>query len=429
MDKVTSERFKEMRAMRPIFENELKVFDKILEDYRVFDNSSLSDYCYGIYRRRIKDKKGVSVRAYFAIKTFQYFQFYMKRDVSSYQNLIEKIAFIIDSVILIQYLDNQILDKKFGVITHAQINKNLVSSNILKELLFEYIEYIFGEKGELKDLKGKARIRSLIENKVRRIFLKTDLGQRIEKEFSTYDNYKSSGFTPLNGKLAKEIDNYLKPIQPVIESVKEELRKPEKAPFLDMYFKRIFLTNSYLFVGTVELIGSILEVEKERYYQSLIDFSVAYAMALQIVNDNADFVIGFDDKQQEEKGIQTAGKSNNDYLSDLHNKNVTLPIFLHLDKSRMKRNVEIYLGGKEKDRNLIDDYKELLVRETIGSGAIIESIEVGKKIAKIGIEHLDEKNDATKYLKSSAEIAFENKYYQQIAFENKNDYSQRVIKS
>lgn len=414
MDEITKKRFKEMRGMKSIFEEELKIFDEILKKYQISDNDSLQDYCYGIYKRRIEDKKGVSVRAYFAVKIFDYFKFYIKEDLDYYSILIDKIAFIMESVILIQYLDNQILDGKFGVTSSKKINKNLITSNILKELLFLYIENTCDDcEGDEFPPDRKREIKYMLTAKVRDIFLKTDLGQRIEKEYSTYEVYKNKEFIKLDGELANEISSYLKSVNPVIDELKKELKKEENKPFIDLYFNRTFLTNSNLFVGTVEIIGEVLGVKNTAYYKNMVNFSVAYSMVLQVVNDVADFAFDAKSDLDGNSMIETTGKNKDDYLSDLANNNLTLLLIIHLDKSRRKRVVEQYLEN-DKEKKALEKIKEQITHELIYSGAIMTSIEIGKSFKEIGIKELDEKNPISTTFESMIKMGEDNKYYKTI---------------
>ena len=375
-------------------QRELLILSKYLEKYKLFESDDLYDYCLSYLSTKIKEK---STRSYFVSQIYDYLVFgssekekFKKRGI---QALIKrKIGFIIEIVIIIQYLDNQILDGKYGAKdSSTKVNKNLISSNILRRLLFEYIDKEIGKKN------NKHKI--LVKKYVEAILLHVDLGQRLDKEFTNYKFY----LNPSNLPFAKsELYNFstLDCIKEIILQIKKEIRE-EKHQFVDIYFRRIFLTNVCLFHLSAKLITEILSCSDEKKLE-ILNFSTSYGLAMQIVNDIIDFIPSKLNKE-------TIGKKSTDAFSDLRNLNITLPLILHLEEG-YNRNIEKYLNNP-KDISIINKLQDILIRELISSRAISKSQRIGYLIGKKAMTYLSNKNPVSSTLENLAEIATMNKFY------------------
>lgn len=410
-NEIKQKRLKEMEETLSWLNQEMLLFEKYLEPYQLFDDDELANYVFDLLRRKLERKP---VRAYFTRKVSAYILH--EATVSSSINNSSKInhnseidevirrkfAFIVEVVIVIQYLHNQILDGKFGIKTEVKINRNLIASNILREILFRYI------MKEVKPYFKDTDIAEMLYRFVAEMLLVVDLGQRIDKEFCNYEQYKKCSFPSYKKgtKFTKLIEN-LACVETLIEEVKKQT--PSKKDFVDIYFKRIYLTNASLFVLMTELIGKITNYSASH----LMDFAVCYGLALTIVNDNADFVPSEDSNVKEMENskkvkMDTVAKKTTDAYSDLRNKNITLPLIFHLEKSP-KREIQRYLETGEKA--IIQDFQIQITQGLKESGALRKSMKEGRKFAKNGKQYLKAENPQTSLLFDMLEIANWNKYY------------------
>ena len=345
-DEIKKKRQDEMEETLSWLNQEMLIFEKYLEPYQLFDGDELANYVFDLLRRKLERKP---VRAYFTRKVSAYILheaiIFPSSDTTSKINhnpkmdeiFRKKFAFIVEVVIVIQYLHNQILDGKFGIKTELKINRNLIASSILREILFRYI------KKEVEPCFKDKKITETLYRFVAEMLLIVDLGQRLDKEFCNYEQYKKSSFPAYKegGKFAKLIGN-LACVKPLIEDLKKQT--PNKEDFVDVYFKRIYLTNAILFVLMAELIGKITNYPANH----LMDFAVCYGLALTIVNDNADFVPLEYIEELAKSGkvkMDTVAKKTTDAYSDLRNKNITLPLIFHLQKGH-NRQIERYLKNR-----------------------------------------------------------------------------------
>jgi len=406
--KIHNRRFDEMRETKEHLKVEYEIFKSIIDKYRLFEDDKLKDYCLQLFERKmsIKMKNGkdtnVPIRAYFISKVMEYLCKY-KKDVYWTNDKIEylkrKLSFAAEAIIVIQYLDNQILDKKY-ISSDNELNQNLIASNILQSSLFEYLVQ------ELtKDKKISLSKTFTIVSAIRKVFLYVDLGQRIDKEFNHFNSYKNTDwtkrpkFSPNSSTI--EATNKISIIANIINYLQKET--PQKANYIDLYFRRIFLTNVSLFTYFTELMADLLN-SPPNIRESTSNFATCYGLALQVVNDNHDYV--YIPSKNGNGG--TVAKKSTDVFSDLRNKNITLPLIFHLDKN-YKRLIEEYL--KIGDINIIKDYSEQISKEVKNSGAIRASINAGRLIARTAISFLDEKNEASPYLADVCGIAEWNRFY------------------
>ena len=105
----------------------------------------INDSIFELVRKRMG---GAPLRAYFVQKIFDihsslsvFSSFYplsKNKDIQKLGRI--QIPFIFEMVISIQYLHNQILDKKANILTHDDVNRNLLAANLLKDLLYQYID-------------------------------------------------------------------------------------------------------------------------------------------------------------------------------------------------------------------------------------------------------------------------------------------------
>jgi geranylgeranyl pyrophosphate synthase len=391
--KVYQQRMKEMEITRQQIAAELPILQNIANSkYALLIDDTLITYCFFLLDKRIEKKP---LRAYFLQKVGDYVManeemtFDAKR-----QKLLTKLGFIIELIMVIQYLHNQILDGKAGVTSKEKIAQNLVAGNILRELLFDYITTEIG--------KFDNNTATKTAECVARIFMYVDIGQMMEINYGHYNAYKKNVFPEINSnsQLNQFIDEHIVCVQTVVDEIKEEM--PEKKQFIDLYFRRIFLTNVSLFTLATQLICDLLNSSSKKQNE-LLKFASAYGIALQIANDVGEIV-------QEEKNQETIGKEKVDAFSDLKNQNITLPFIYHLQKG-YKRLIESYLECPKNKAYIIKDYQEQLNQELVDSLSIDNCIAIGKKIAKEAKKHLDENNPTTFLFWNMSQIAEWNSFF------------------
>ena len=334
------------------------------------------------------------LRAYFMSKMYAYLRACPDFDPTSIQQtnysetfFTQKIPFIYEVIITIQYLHNQILDGKCGVVSGEKINDHLLSANLLKDLLYDYIESSF-----------PAEIGVHISKNVRTVFRYVDLGQQLEKNWSSFDHYQSSHLT--KGRVLPErIDAFLdlEDAGFFAEKVLNELAE-DKRPFATVYLKRIYLTCAALFKMGVQLLLDLTNYQGKEY-RSILSFASSYGMMRQIVNDNADFIPSFFQ-------LSTKGKVPGDAFSDLRNKNVTLPLLFLLEEKE-NTTINAFLEGK---LNTIDSQEDAVFEEMLNSFALLKSIQNAKLLASIATNYLDSANLAYAFIADSCKIAEWNKF-------------------
>ena len=183
----------------------------------------------------------------------------------------------------------------------------------------------------------------------------------------------------------------------------------KKKAYIDLYFYRIFLTNSALFVFGAQLIGDLLGVKKEQINR-VVNYATGYSLALQIVNDNADFVYKFIGKEGQIN--HPVCKKDTDILCDLRNKIITLPLAFHLGVRSKKSNKKVrYLLNLSTQNKKIEIIPALILEEMVISEAIPNSIKIGRAFAERAKQFLSPANPATEMLSAMLEIANWNKYY------------------
>lgn len=395
---IYTQRMNEMRVTMSQVKPYLTVFQAIAESkYYTVQDDIFENYCFFLLKNRFR---GVSARAYFVQKISEYIFWERGAAMQTEQvKLMYQMGFMVEVAIVIQYLHNQILDGKSGVTHTEAIRKNLIASNIVRELLFEFIE-----------LEMPERLRAKIRATFRKILLYTDIGQMMELNYGHYDSYTKKQKAPFeaNSEIGQYTDKHLKCIEPIIREVCQQA-KP-KGKFVQHYFRRLFLTNVSLYVATTELLCELWDCPAE-IDTSLTNYATTYGTAFQIVNDVADIV-------PKERSKQTVGKTPEDAFSDLKNRNITLPLIYHLQK-KYKRSIENYLREPGRYPDLIENNQEFLRKDFLNSHAIDNSICITRCLHEYSKGFLNKYNPITPFLINMSEIANWNTYYISIYSETK----------
>ncbi|MCB0636945.1 MAG: hypothetical protein KDC54_10035, partial [Lewinella sp.] len=217
-----------------------------------------------------------------------------------------QLPFIFECIITIQYLHNQILDGKSGVVTPARINSNLLAANLLKDQLMRYLD------GELP-----ASVRPRVKAAVHRCFAWVDYGQHLEK---------STNLGPGTTEVPAWADCLPEPLrqsmdltaaEPFLRKIKADLPAIHHE-VVDTYFHRIYLTCAFLFTEGANLLIQLLR-PSARVATAMRGFSLNYGLMRQLVNDNADWL-------PRSLALATQARRADDAFSDLRNGTLTLPL-------------------------------------------------------------------------------------------------------
>lgn len=388
-------RFKEMERLGKQCKTQANEFKRLLQAYRTFDDRSLEDYVLYYLRTKLGKKP---LRAYYTKKTYEYI---VERISDSLKVELpevlfqEKLPFIFEVVITIQYLHNQILDEKYGVNTPKEINKNLITANILRELLSAYLHELSPSLGVKKHI--------ILQTNISKLFMTVDIGQRMDKKYNHYKYYKEKNFPPFTDCNCLVNSNEFEWMRSVITQIQGEIE--DRDTFIELYFRRIYKSNVVFFLVIVDTILELLDCSKEQF-EDLRQYAVYYGFMLQVINDYADFA--YSEDKDERKNLQTAGRKTTDFFSDLRNKNITLPLIYHLNEGK-HRNIEEYLQTGRKE--ILTDYAKVIKHEFVMSGAFRASVKISRLLADKAMNSLCSENDQFKYLKNMAEIAYNNKFY------------------
>ncbi len=395
-------RHEEMRQTSQTILAELQLLQQ-----RAF-HRNINDFVFDLVRRRMQ---GAPLRAYFVQKVFALGHSYKSWPFGTPKNRQQiqrlgnvQLPFIFEMVISIQYLHNQILDKKANIVTAEDVNKNLLAANLLKDLLYEYIDEQIPAPWQTK-----------VRKEVRLCFQLVDLGQAMEKEWNTFEAFQSNHLPEtvfLGEKIEQELD--LSVFDTLIHQLQMDIPR-DKWEFAQLYLKRIYLTCGMLFVQATRLLNDIQAVPRQKS-RSLEQFAACYGIMRQLVNDNADYIPSAFD-------LTTKSKLSSDAFSDFRNRNVTLPLILHLSglqPSRQIAKANNELGMRliqSADTTLVPAQEEQLFEEMLASEALLKSMQYPKLLAAMCAAHLPnlsaewrEGQLASKLLLDSCDIVNWNKF-------------------
>lgn len=146
----------------------------------------------------------------------------------------------VETIMTILHYKNQVVDQRFGVITHGKISANLLEASMLREGLFKYVD---------KNLDNKYR--KSLNAFISRVIIVVDAGQWLQSEMNGYKQWRDNEIKPLN--LNDIIDShYQSQMGAAIETILTELKTlmpdfvADKENYLKNYLTRIYLTNSFL---------------------------------------------------------------------------------------------------------------------------------------------------------------------------------------
>jgi geranylgeranyl pyrophosphate synthase len=299
-----------------------------------------------------------------------------------------KIPFVFEVIITIQYLHNQVLDKKNGINTHEKAAKNMLTANILKDYLYEYIETEFPENTA-----------TTLTKTVRKAFKVVDAGQLLEKKHNTFQQFRQAELMDTY-KFSKDIEAILdfSGLEAFMDQLNKDLPRNYRE-FSELYLKRIFLTCAALFTLCTDFLCTTLGVE-EQVSKNLMKFAAAYGMMRQIINDNADLVPAV-------HGLSTLSKLPEDAFSDLRNRNITLPLIYHLSQSPNGM-IAQWLGSEEHKMSNAD--QQAFSRILLEDHSLFKSIQMSRLLAKTAEDYLTARSASALLLADTCQIAWWNKF-------------------
>jgi geranylgeranyl pyrophosphate synthase len=396
-----------MDKLGELVQNELNThFLPLLSEFAPVQTPAFASYCTAYLNEKIGNKP---LRAYFTKKVYEYLlAFSIKDDTKVLKAALQhdlftvKLPFVFKVISVIQYLHNHILDEKYDTKAehHNKVVEKLISSNILREVLFIYLERF------LKPCFNEPEPYERLVQHLRQLLLYVDLGQYMDKAYNTYMQWKNPDFPeipPMKNIWDETVEHCLRPF---ITQVQTEVSG--KAEFIEGYFRRIYLSNVYFFRCISESILDLLPTD-EQEKQNLIHFSIYYGYMLQVINDYADFAYSPD--KEEQKSLRTSAKNTTDIFADLYNFNVTLPLIYHLNGGG-RRIIESYLEGGIKKKKLLRLYPQQIMQEIILSGGIRACIRISRQLSASAQASLNEINHVTPFLLHMCEMAYKNKFYQ-----------------
>lgn len=379
-------------------------------------NQEVVDEFFTLLEKRLKN--GQCFRPYYVKVMHDYIKACMNNEKIStthleserMKQLLEvEIPFFAEAIIVIQYLDNHILDEKNNISeNNIALKKTLLSSSVLKDYLFKYINHL----DNFKDKTEEVIIKRTLHNYLQRIFLYVNIGQNVELEWNRYDVLKNN-LKPEKSPFGEELEDFIdfKPMQEVVDFIYEQFEESYHT-YLELYLKRIYLTTASLYILIADLMLDLMQYDgKEK--QNINSFSKCYGMLSQIVNDNCDVVPSY-------FSLNTNAKIVKDAFSDLRNGNITLPVLFHLQMNE-QFNINSFLNTNHSNVNnnisnkkAIEKSTQLLFfNEIKASKAIYHSIGIGKLLglrAKQLVSEIIEKVNVENILS----IANWNKFYYEI---------------
>lgn len=299
-----------------------------------------------------------------------------------------KLPLVIEMSMCSIYLHNQFLDKKNKVTSQRKTAKNAIQSQMLRDLITQYMDENFNEQFRT------------VNKKVTQIFRMVDAGQVLDKKCDLLAiNSKNFVIPQINQKLQQEIQ------LGSIEDLKDNLFKdfPTYGAAINYYFTRNYLISSSLFKVLAEIIFALTGYSGEEK-GNILQFAVNYGIMMQLLNDINDFVL--------EKG--TENKKKVDVLSDLKNHVPTLPIFLHLAMNKKPGLVENFLFNKKKKKAIIQGKHNEILKELILSGALTSCVKITQQIANQSKPLIKNNCQAGCLLLDLFNITNNNRYYTHI---------------
>lgn len=369
-------------------------FEKLVE---CLPKLASATYPFDLLAIRQKDNQQ-TLRYLFAINSMSFLQNQnilnkAKKYIAGFDQLFwnQQFPMVVETVMTILYYENQILDRKYGVVTHEKIAANLLGLSMLKEGLYKYV-----------DTNVASKYQKPLKSFISRVVTAVDAGQWLQPEMNTYKQWRDNEIKPLN--LNDIIDgHYQSQMGIAIETILVELRTlmPDfvaaKENYLKNYLTRIYLTNSIFFLEILDFQLKFVHL-KQRKREKLEKAIGIFGIIHQLVNDVADFIPNSKVKISNTKIAE-------DHLKDVENEIITLAVATHLYRSP-NGELDSYLKSKEKRLNkvkVMTEFERSLAPYYIWkfTSGLIEQVQ----------EELSQFKNKDKKLLDMLMVGKENKYY------------------
>lgn len=342
-----------------------------------------------------------AIRSYFVYAVANYTDYENNEPDSTSTPLFNThLPLIAELMMLLMYLDNFILDGKGstrngGQIDTARINQIIISRNLLRARLEDYVDSRPGLNTEQK---------MMVFRTMRDIFRMVDLAQYWDKNSSGFAQYADPNFRwePADEKSEKFLQEMLLSRGNAGDSLMgylwEKLQtygvKEEKRAFTEHYFRRLGLENAAFFVLWAELIMRLKGYEGSEYNR-LRQFAFLFGVMAQVVNDNVDCL-------PQKFDPETAVKGPGDFCADVRNGLVTLPTLIYFSDNPKKS-----MNGLQKILCKQDDLLFDALRPTVKNKAK----PYGQLMAKKLPGYLNRNNEWFKKLSDMMSYAFSRRLY------------------
>lgn len=352
-----------------------------------------------------------SQRVQFVQFMYEYIAEYaQKKQIALDESVINKhsiihLAVLAELVIDVQYYENYIIDGKNGANSTELLVKYNNAAAHLKSITFNYISDHFSD-----DLKIEKEIR----NEIQLMFDMVNAGQQAEQCYNHYNSFaKGFDMVPDFGSMVEGRINKVYLTQLIDHFTKALNLSPKEINFLNVYLKRLNLTSVQLFKGFAELLLKLLKIENDLLKHQVLSYAEYFGYTVQLVNDNIDIV-----------EMATGSKIPEDAFSDLLNKNITFPLFIHLVRSKKNSIVHKILDSKDMSRHasyeirkhhsvvrmLKEKYSKKVCR-ALKADMLEVAIPLTKDIAKRAEGCLDKAIPSSEVLINMCEIAYQNRFY------------------
>ncbi|MEQ1746181.1 MAG: hypothetical protein ABMA02_12195 [Saprospiraceae bacterium] len=317
---MTDERKQGMEATRRKLETEL---ENLLQCLAL--GTSLEVCVFALSRKKFSN---ISIRGFFVYALYEYIREQARLEGHKLQLTRRKRLFdtqlplVFELIISAQYLVNQILDGKGGVLKNqtydmAKVKENTLAASYLKDVLYEYVETTI--------FPNETRKAQTVQRYIRQAFQIVDEGQLLEQRYSSFVNFQNGFAIPppfsafasrlLNQELEDELWNTFQ--NAGLSNAHES--------FTRFYLQRVFCTNAAPFALMTDLVLDLTGYDGPQR-ENIRRFGRSFGMLAQLVNDLTDLLpMRFEQ--------DTIAKIPEDAYSDLRNDNITLPLIFFLDQN------------------------------------------------------------------------------------------------
>lgn len=292
----------------------------------------------------------ISIRAYFISKVYEIVAEKSFLD-ASWNDLIYKIIVIGEYCITIMYLENHLIDGKYGVINEASREKNRHEKKVIESKLQSFIE------NEV-DLS----IRPSVHSSVGLLFVLYERGNQLDKNYLTAEYYFNNNFTAIKPELMSDMGDIISMFGNNKNNGYSHPQEKGNLDFLHLYLNRSYLINGVFFKVFTDLLLKLYSNHKPTA-RAVTLFSQKFGIVQQLVNDNTDIL-------PLSMNLKTSTKHELDTFSDLKRGMVTLPIYCHLMRSEALKTDDLIM-------RVLNDENE---REKLNSPT--EQLEVFKLLKK-----------------------------------------------